>query len=135
VKTEGYLFGAGVIFFGLITPIYWFLSNDPTGTTALAVSFGLSFLISFYALYTSRRLSAPRPEDRVDAEIDEGAGTLGFFSPHSWWPLFTAAATGIVALGVVFGLWLAIIGAFCLATSVVGMVFEYYRGEAAHQDR
>jgi hypothetical protein len=135
VKTEGYIFGAGVIFFALVTPIYWFLSKDPTGTTALALSFGLAFLISFYALYTSRRLPEPRPEDRVDAEISEGAGTLGFFSPHSWWPLFTAASCAIVALGVVFGWWLAIIGAFFLAVSVVGMVFEYYRGVAAEQER
>jgi Cytochrome c oxidase subunit IV len=135
VKTEGYLFGAGVIFFALVTPIYWFLSEDPTGTTALTLSFGLAFLISFYALFTSRRLPAPRPEDRVDAEISEGAGTLGFFSPHSWWPLFTAASAALVALGVVFGWWLAIIGGFFLSVSVVGMVFEYYHGPAAEQDR
>jgi Cytochrome c oxidase subunit IV len=135
VKTEGYIFGGGVIFFGLITPIYWFLSEDPTGTTALAISFGLAFLISFYALYTARRLPGPRPEDRVDAEISEGAGTLGFFSPHSWWPLFTALSAAIVALGVVLGWWLAIIGAFFLAVSVVGLVFEYYRGVAADQER
>jgi len=135
VKTEGYIFSTGVIFFAVITPIYWYLSHDPTGTTALTLSFGLTFLISFYALFTSRRLAAPRPEDRADAEIAEGAGTLGFFSPHSWWPLFTAGSAAITALGVVFGWWLAIIGAFCLSVSIVGMVFEYYRGVAVDQDR
>jgi len=41
----------------------------------------------------------------------------------------------MVALGVVFGWWLAMIGAFFLSVSVVGMVFEYYRGPAAEQER
>jgi hypothetical protein len=30
---------------------------------------------------------------------------------------------------------MAIIGALFLSVSVVGMVFEYYRGQAAEQDR
>ena len=26
-------------------------------------------------------------DDDLDAEVSDGAGELGFFSPHSWWPL------------------------------------------------
>ena len=36
----------------------------------------------------------PRPEDRMDGEIADGAGELGFFPPYSWWPLWCAAALG-----------------------------------------
>jgi hypothetical protein len=135
VKVEGYIFASGIVFFGIATPIYWLLSRDPTGTAALILTFGLCFLISFYLLFTARRLPGPRPEDRGDADISEGAGTLGFYSPHSWWPLTCAGAAAIVSLGVVFGWWLAIMGAFLLVLAACGMVFEYYRGPAAEQDR
>jgi Cytochrome c oxidase subunit IV len=131
VKSEAYLFIVLAIFFAIITPIYWFVSHDPTGTTALALSFGLAFLLSFYLLFTARRMD-PRPEDRKDGEIEDAAGVYGFFSPHSWWPLATASAAALVFLGLVFGWWLFIIGAVYLVVSVLGMVFEYYRGEYAH---
>lgn len=135
MKVEGYLFASGVVFFAVVTPVYWFLSGDPTGTTVLALTFGLSFLVAFYLLFTARRLPGPRPEDRTDAEISEGAGTLGFYSPHSWWPLVTAGAAAVLTLGIVIGWWLALIGVFLVSVASVGFVFEYYRGPAAAQDR
>jgi hypothetical protein len=69
-----------------------------------------------------------RPEDRPDAEISEAAGEYGFFSPHSWWPLFTAASVGTVAMGVIFAWWLAILGMMFVITTAMGFVLEYYRG-------
>ena len=35
---------------------------------------------------------------------------MGFFSPHSWWPIYTAAAFASPAIGLIFGPWLFIIG-------------------------
>ena len=131
MKTEAYLFVVLGIFFAIITPIYWLVSEDPTGTTALALSFGLVFLIGFYLLFTARRME-PRPEDRKDGEIADGAGELGFFPPYSWWPLWCAMCLATMVLGVVLGWWLFIIGAVYLVVAVLGMVFEYYRGEHAH---
>ncbi|MFZ5850370.1 MAG: cytochrome c oxidase subunit 4 [Actinomycetota bacterium] len=131
MKVEGYLFAAGAVFFAVVTPIYWYFSRDPTGTTALALTFGLAALISFYLVFAGRRLAAPRPEDRLDAEVEEGAGELGFYSPHSWWPVATAASAAVVTLGLVFAVWLVIVGAFLLAATVMGWVFEYYRGPFA----
>jgi hypothetical protein len=131
VRLEGIIFAILVVFFIIVTPIYWYLSEDPTGTTALVLTFGLSALIAFYLLYTSRRVY-PRPEDRLDGEIEEMAGEYGFFSPHSWWPLACAASGAVVVLGLVFAWWLFIIGVALGAMAVVGLVFEYYRGEFAH---
>jgi hypothetical protein len=131
MKTEGYIFVVLAVFFAVVTPVYWYMSYDPTGTTALALSFGLAFLVAFYLLFTARRMS-PRPEDRKDGEIEDGAGEYGFFSPHSWWPLACAGAGAIVFLGLVFGWWLFIIGAVFGVIAVLGMVFEYYRGDHAH---
>lgn len=132
MKVEGLLFAILAAFFAIVTPIYWFLSYDVTGTTALALTFGLAFLIAYYLWFTARRLSAPRPEDRHDAEIHEAAGEYGFFSPHSWWPIACAASAGVVFLGLIFGWWLFIIGVAFGAVSVIGLVFQYYRGEHAH---
>ncbi|GAA2757179.1 cytochrome c oxidase subunit 4 [Actinopolymorpha rutila] len=131
MKAEGYIFAILTGFFIIVTPIYWFLSHDPTGTSALVMTTLLAALVAFYVLLTARRVG-PRPEDRKDAEIAEGAGELGFFSPHSWWPLACAASLSVIVLGIVFGWWLFIIGAGVGAMSVLGMVFEYYRGEHAH---
>jgi hypothetical protein len=131
MRTEGYIFVVLAVFFAIITPVYWYMSYDPTGTTALALSFGLAFLVAFYLLFTARRM-APRPEDRRDSEIEDGAGEYGFFSPHSWWPLACASAAAVVFLGLVFGWWLFIIGAVFGVIAVLGMVFEYYSGDHAH---
>jgi Cytochrome c oxidase subunit IV len=131
MKVEGMIFTVVTVFFLIVTPIYWYLSEDPTGTTALVLSFGLGALVSFYLLYTSRKVY-PRPEDRLDGEIEEMAGEYGFFSPHSWWPLACAGAGAIIFLGLVFAWWLFIIGVAVGAMAVVGLVFEYYRGEFAH---
>jgi hypothetical protein len=131
VKIEGVIFAIVAVFFLVVTPIYWFLSYDPTGTTALVLTFGLGALVAFYLLYTSRKVH-PRPEDRMDGEIEEMAGEYGFYSPHSWWPLACAGSAALVFLGLVFAWWLFIIGAALGASAVVGMIFEYYRGEFAH---
>ena len=96
MKIEGWLFGSMAIFFAIVTPIYWFLSEDPTGTAALTLTFFLCPLIAYYLIFTGRRLPE-RPEDRKDAEVHEGAGELGFFSPHSVWPLYLGLAVALAA--------------------------------------
>lgn len=131
MRVEGFLFLFCAVFFAVTDVIYWLWSKDPTGTTALALSVGLAFLIAFYLLFTGRRIDA-RPEDDLDAEISDGAGEMGFFSPHSWWPLFVAGSAALGAIGIAVGWWLFIIGAVFLIASVIGFVFEYYRGEFAH---
>jgi hypothetical protein len=131
MKFEGSLFVGCAIFFGGADIVYWYFSKDPTGTTALALSVGLAFLTGFYLLFTGRRLPE-RPEDNPDGEIEEGTGELGFFSPHSWWPLFVGLAAAIAAIGVAIGWWMFLIGLLALFLTTIGFVFEYYRGVYAH---
>ena len=131
MKVEGYLLLGCALFFAAADFVYWYFSHDPTGTTALALSVGLAFLSGFYLLFTGRRLPR-RPEDDHEGEIYQGTGELGFFSPHSWWPLFAGLAAGTAAIGVAVGWWLFLIGLLALLLSVIGFVFEYYRGHFAH---
>ena len=127
MKFEGSMFIGCAIFFGAADIVYWYYSKDPTGTAALAFSVGLAFLTGFYLLFTGRRLP-PRPEDNPEGEMADGAGELGFFSPHSWWPLYVGLAAGLAAVGVAIGWWLFLIGLLFTFLTVIGFVFECYRG-------
>ena len=130
MKIEGRIFALGAAFFLLVAFIYWYFARDPIGTTALAMCGGLAFLVGFYVLYTSKRVF-PRPEDRLDAEIDEADPEYGFYSPHSWWPLAVGFGTFLVVLGLVFAVWVIAFGVTVLMLAIIGWLFEYYRREFA----
>jgi magnesium-transporting ATPase (P-type) len=130
VKIEGWLFALGAAFFIPLSAIYWWFSRDPVGTTALALSGGLAVIVGFYVLFTAKRVY-PRPEDRMDGEIDQADPEYGFFSPHSWWPLFIGLGAFIIALGLIFAVWVIVVGVTALLLALVGWLFEYYRGEFA----
>ena len=131
MKIEGFLFALGSAFYLAIAGIYWYFSRDQIGTTALALTGALAFLVAFYVLYTSKRVY-PRPEDRMNAEVDEADPEYGFFSPHSWWPLAIGLSASIIGVGLIFAVWIIVFGVFLLVLSLVGWMFEYYRGEFAH---
>jgi len=127
VKIEASLFGFLAAFLVPVTGIYWWLSGDWTGTTCLAFSILLAFMVAYYLWFTARRMEA-RPEDRPDADIAEGAGEVGFFPPFSWWPIALAASFTVTVVGLVIGPFLAIIGIGFLVVSLLGLLFEYYVG-------
>src|SRR3984957_19833010 len=131
MKVEGWLFLGCGVFLGGPHAVYWYTSKEVTGTAALAFAVGLAFLTGFYVLFTGRRLPR-RPEDDPQGEISQATGELGFFSPHSWWPLFVGLAAATAALGAAIGWWLFLIGLLALLLTTIGFVFEYYRGVYAH---
>jgi hypothetical protein len=131
MRAETWIFVITTIFFALVAPAYWFIAYDWTGTSALVMCALLVGMISLYLGFHASRME-PRPEDRKDGEIAEGAGELGFFPPYSWWPLWCGATLALCVLGVVIGWWLFIIGAGLGLLALQGLVFEYYRGEHAH---
>ena len=129
MKVEGFLFAGIAVFLAGTDVVYWFNSHDPTGTTALALATGLGALVGTYLLVTARRME-PRLEDRDDADISDGAGELGFFSPYSWAPLWCAIAAATCFLGIIFGWWLFFIGASFAVPAIGSMLFEYYTDTA-----
>ena len=132
MKSEAWIFAICTIFFVLVSPAYWFIAGDWTGTSALVMTTLLSAMVTLYLGFHAKNMD-PRPEDRKDGEIADGAGELGFFPPYSWWPLWCAASLGVVVYGVAIGAWwLVIIGIGLGAVALSGWVFEYYRGEHAH---
>ena len=131
MKVTAKMFMYMAIFLFFVILLYWWTSHDPTGTAALIMAFGLSGMISFYLMFTVRRIG-PGPDDRDDAEPHEGAGEQGFFSPTSYWPLMLCLSLATAFLGVAIGFWLCFFALPFALFGVYGFVFEYYRGENKH---
>ena len=133
MKVEALVFNFVAVFCLVTAIVCGFWSREPIGTTALALSGGLTLLVGGFFWFISRRID-PRPEDRKDAEIAEGAGELGFFPPGSYWPLGLAVAAGLMGLGIGFWyVWLMAIAAGALFVTIGGLLFEYYVGQNAQQ--
>lgn len=134
MKAETWTMGVCTTFFVLVAPAYWLIAEDPTGTSALVMTALLGALTTFYLGFHAYKAGAePRPEDRNDGEIADGAGELGFFPPYSWWPLWCGSCLAVIVFaGALQAWWLMVIGFGLGALASVGWVFEYYKGEHAH---
>jgi hypothetical protein len=98
------------------------------GITALVLSGLLTTMCTLYFFVVSRRID-PRPEDDPNAEISDGAGEVGFFSPGSYWPFGLALSALIAGLGLVYWqVWLLAAGLLAVLGATGGLLFEYYSG-------
>lgn len=132
------IFDALLIFFAVLAIGYAYLTGTSrtgvewVGTTALVLSGGLSLLIGAYLRFVSRRINT-LPEDYEEAEVSDGAGELGFFSPHSYWPILVAASVCFAGFGLAFWNWWMIIwGTSFLIITAAALVFEYHWGRERH---
>jgi hypothetical protein len=133
VKVEALIFNIIAVFCLIAAVVYGFWSKEPIGATALGLSAGLTGLIGGFFWFVSRRIDA-RPEDRKDADMADGAGELGFFSPGSYWPLGLALSAALMGLALAFWYsWLIVIAVAALLTTIGGLLFEYYVGQNATQ--
>jgi hypothetical protein len=131
VKVEALIFNGIGVFCIATAVVYGLWAREPIGTTALVLSGGLTFLIGGFFWFVSRRIDA-RPEDRKDADIADGAGELGFFSPSSYWPFGIALSAGLMGVALAFFYtWLIAIAGAALLITIGGLLFEYYVGQNA----
>ncbi len=125
-------FALAAVVYGVLTAMYAQGGIEWAGTTALVLTTGLTMIIGTFFRFVARRLDT-RPEDYEDAEIADGAGELGFYPPHSWWPVFIALSASITAVGVALWLsWLIVAGVCFVLATVAGLVFEYHTGAEKH---
>ncbi|MCH9641026.1 MAG: cytochrome c oxidase subunit 4 [Mycobacterium sp.] len=125
-------FALASVVYGVLTAMYAQGGIEWAGTTALVLTTGLTMIIGTFFRFVARRLDT-RPEDYEDAEIADGAGELGFYPPHSWWPVFIALSASITAVGVALWLsWLIVAGVCFVLATVAGLVFEYHTGAEKH---
>ena len=104
---------------------------EPIGTAAMGLLVVLTVFIAFY-LFSGMRRTATLPEDRLDGNIEDESGEIGFFAPWSWWPLAIGAAAGLAFAGLAVGWWFFFIALPFAAVAVVGFVFEHDRFAHAH---
>ncbi|WP_319446322.1 MULTISPECIES: cytochrome c oxidase subunit 4 [unclassified Mycobacterium] len=125
-------FALTAVGYGVLTAMYATGGIEWAGTTALVLTTGLVLITGTFFRFVARRLDT-RPEDYEDAEIADGAGELGFFSPGSWWPLLIALSASVTAVATALWLpWLIAAGVVFVLASVAGLVFEYYIGAEKH---
>ena len=125
MKVNWKLFGGLSVFYVLMTIIYWQVGGEPVGIGGMLLASCLAGMVGFYVWFTQKRIGVTLPEDNLTALIEDGAGELGFYSPHSWWPLPVALSACAMGLGLAIGWWLTLIGLGSLIISVIGMVTEY----------
>ncbi len=132
MKVESRIFEIVTAFFFLVAIVYTLLAREPVGTAALFLTGGLALIIGTYFRFVSRRLEM-RPEDNADAEVSDGSGDVGFFSPGSYWPITVAGAAALVGLSLAFFyVWALVIAGVLLIMAVGGLVFEYHIRPADH---
>ncbi|WP_019811080.1 cytochrome c oxidase subunit 4 [Saccharomonospora halophila] len=139
MKVEARVFDIVAIFALVVAIVYAVLTGsmtrdgvEPIGTVALLLSGGLALLVGSYFRFVARRIE-PRPEDHEDAEISDGAGELGFFSPGSYWPVAVAGGAALVGIGLAFMYtWLIVLSGIALLIAIAGLVFEYHTGPGHH---
>ena len=134
MKTNIVVLNVLTVYFFILAAIYtvWAIIDtgqvEWVGTLAIALSGGLTVFIAFFLQVVKRNQGGELPEDRVDADIDDGDPELGFFSPWSWWPLFLAAGAALAFFGISVGYWVALYALPLVIIGLIGWTYEYYRG-------
>lgn len=95
------------------------------GATGLVLATLLAFMLAVYLHLTESKTDIG-PNDWEEAEIEDGAGVLGFFSASSIWPFVMTIAIMIMAYGLGFWhLWLVVFGAVVLIWSGTMLNLQY----------
>ena len=132
MKVNWRLFAFLWVFYVIMTVIYYYVGGEAVGITGMLLSACLAGMVAFYVWFTQKRIGTAIPSDNEDAEIADDAGELGFYSPHSWWPLPVAVSAVAMSLGLIIGWWLTLIALGALIISIIGMVTEYEKPISQH---
>ena len=132
MKVESRIFEIVTVAIFVMGIVYAVLAQEPVGIAGLFLTGGLTLIIGTYFRFVSRRLEE-RPEDNPEADVSDGAGDVGFFSPGSYWPLAVAACAALVGISLAFFyIWALVIAGTMLLMAVGGLVFEYHIRPAEH---
>jgi hypothetical protein len=125
MKANWQLFSGLSAFYVLMAVVYYYVGGEAVGITGMILAACLAGMVGFYVWFTQKRIGFDIPSDDLNAEIADDAGELGFYSPHSWWPLPVAFSATGMGVGLIVGWWLTVIFLGALIFSIIGFVTEY----------
>lgn len=143
MKSSSKLMYGIAAFLGLLAVIYIFgtsyVADDGygggtewVGVVALVLSTGLAGMLAVYLHFTDSRADV-LPEDWEEAEVEDKAGILGFFSPGSIYPAWMAGAVGVLGLGIAFWhFWMIAMGAVLLIWGTYNLSLQYGHPKESH---
>lgn len=121
-------------FFYLSSAVYtvWHLGVynyvEWAGTLALGLTGALATLIGFYLVLVYRGQHGELAADRLDGDLEDDDPEQGHFAPWSWWPIGVGGALTLLFLSFTGPTFLLPIGAALVLVTMVGWVYEHYRG-------
>lgn len=130
-------------FLGLIAVVYiiatvmvrddaYLQGAEWAGIVGLVLSAGLTAMLGGYIHITEKRTDI-LPEDWEEAEVEDKAGVLGFFSASSIWPFLMSVAVLVLGLGVIYlHWWLIVFGAAFLVFTVLMLNMQYNIPQEKH---
>ena len=120
MSTTGGVLLASALFALVVGTLYWFLSYESAGSfMLLTMTAGLAIGAGYLTL-ARRRASLPadqkdaRPSDAPDEEV-------GVFASSSAWPAVLALGCAVGLTGLIYGWWLALVGAGGVTLALVGL--------------
>ena len=125
MKANWKLFVGLSVFYAIMAVVYYEVGGEAVGITGMILASCLAGMVGFYIWFTQKRIGFDIPSDNLEGEIADDAGELGFYSPHSWWPLPVALSATAMGLSLVIGWWLFLITLGALVISIIGFVTEY----------
>ena len=132
MRVEHRIFEIVAVFCFVVGIVYTVLAQEAVGIAGLFLTGGLALIIGTYFRFVARRLEG-RPEDNPEAEVSDGAGDVGFFSPGSYWPIALAAAVALMGISLAFFyVWAMVISGVILLLAIAGLVFEYHIRPSEH---
>lgn len=142
MKSAAKLFYGLTVFLAIMSVVYIFATRylqdtgniinenqgrvEWAGATGMVLAALMTLMLGAYFHFTEIR-SDITPADFEEAEIADGAGTLGFFSASSIWPFVMTMGILVLGLGIAFmAYWLLLIGAIILIYATTRLSTQYY---------
>lgn len=130
-RVEALVLLGTAFFFAIICLVYWFTSYEHAGSVMLLMTVFLGFIPGAYLFWWGAKRGGNMParaEDSDDAELEDGAGTIGAFPSSSIWPFCLGISAAVVCLALVFGAWLGVLGGAGVVATLIGYTMESRRG-------
>ena len=95
------------------------------GITMLVISTLMTLMLAGYFHFTEKRQDI-LPQDWEEAEVEDGAGTYGFFSASSIWPAVMSGSIFVLGAGIIYmHYWMIGFGAVLVIWSTTMLNLQY----------